>query len=274
MITDLAWLSDVHLNFLQAPGAVHGFGEYVSADLAGYKHPAVLITGDIAEYSSLQPLLLDFVHGLQTSRHIPLYFVLGNHDAYGGSIAGMRRIAQQIHSESACWLTEAGVVELTPHVALVGHDGWYDGQFGDPRGSQVQLNDFYQIEELTQSPRPALLRQLHRLGIQSARDLKPTLQQAAKRYSRVLVATHAPPFRDACWHDGAISDEQWLPWFTNKAMGMMLLDVSGDHQETAFEVFCGHTHSAGEYQALPNLRVSTAPAKYGAPAIHRVIDLE
>jgi hypothetical protein len=39
-------------------------------------------------------------------------------------------------------------------------------------------------------------------------------------------------------------------------------------------VLCGHTHSSGEAQILPNLRVLTGGAVYGKPALQRVLEVE
>jgi 3',5'-cyclic-AMP phosphodiesterase len=38
-------------------------------------------------------------------------------------------------------------------------------------------------------------------------------------------------------------------------------------------VLCGHTHSGGEAQVLPNLRVSTDGAIYGQPVIQRMMEV-
>ncbi|MFM7113065.1 MAG: Eco57I restriction-modification methylase domain-containing protein, partial [Planctomycetota bacterium] len=39
------------------------------------------------------------------------------------------------------------------------------------------------------------------------------------------VATHVPPFREACWHEGELSDDQWAPHFTSVVMGDALRAV-------------------------------------------------
>ena len=39
-------------------------------------------------------------------------------------------------------------------------------------------------------------------------------------------------------------------------------------------VLCGHTHSAGEAQVLPNLRVLTGGAEYGRPELQRVLAVD
>jgi len=81
------------------------------------------------------------------------------------------------------WLSDCGVVSLTPKTSLVGHDGWGDGRLGDYENSPVKLNDFSLIAELSGIGRQQLLHRLMRLGdeaswnakhSQSASRLKPT----------------------------------------------------------------------------------------------------
>jgi len=38
-------------------------------------------------------------------------------------------------------------------------------------------------------------------------------------------------------------------------------------------VLCGHTHSSGETQILPNLFVKTGRAEYGAPELQEIINV-
>ena len=80
------------------------------------------------------------------------------------------------------------------------------------------------------------------------------------------MLTHVPPFREACWHRGQISDDDWLPHFACRAVGEVLVEAMAAHPECEMTVLCGHTHSPGEAQVLPNLRVLTGGAEYGRPA--------
>jgi Icc protein len=43
------------------------------------------------------------------------------------------------------------------------------------------------------------------------------------------------------------------------------------HPQSEMTVLCVHTHSSGEAQILPNLRVLTGRAEYGRPEIQRVL---
>ena len=75
---------------------------------------------------------------------MPIYFVLGNHDYYHGSIAETRaRVIELCGTHPRLrYLTALDEVEaLTRHVGLVGHDGWADGRAGDYARSLVMMQD-------------------------------------------------------------------------------------------------------------------------------------
>jgi Icc protein len=89
----------------------------------------------------------------------------------------------------------------------------------------------------------------------------------------VVVATHVPPFREACWYEGQISHDDWIPYFTCAAVGDVLHQAMLDHPDHTMTVLCGHTHGAGVADVLPNLRVLTGGAEYGAPVLQDVLHL-
>ena len=113
--TDLAWLTDLHLNF--CPGRVQELLDRVDAT----EPDVVLIGGDIGE----APDVIGYFEQFATLDR-PVYFVLGNHDFYRGSIRQVRAAAEGLcrRVENLNYLPSAGVVELTSGAALVGHDGW------------------------------------------------------------------------------------------------------------------------------------------------------
>lgn len=39
----------------------------------------------------------------------------------------------------------------------------------------------------------------------------------------VIVATHVPPYRESCWYEGKISDDNWAPFFVCGQVGEVLL---------------------------------------------------
>jgi predicted MPP superfamily phosphohydrolase len=273
IVTRVAWLTDIHLNFLDAARRT---GFYQS--LRNRKCDSVLVTGDIAEGNTVGPLLEEMASSLER----PIYFVLGNHDFYRGSIPQVRDRAVGLAdlSPHLVYLTEAGVVRLAEHTALVGHDGWADARLGDFDHSDVVLNDYVLIDELRQwrdpfnLDRPALRRQLERLADEAAEHLAEVLPQALADYRRVVVATHVPPFAECCRHGEQFVDDQWLPHFCSQAVGQLLLSTAAAHPDREILVLCGHTHTRAEFQAQENLLVLTGGAQYSNPGLQRVFEWE
>ena len=271
----LVWLTDIHLNFVATEEAT-SFAKRVCESDADI----VLVGGDIAEADSFANLLRQ----LTAESNIPLYFVLGNHDYYRGSIAGVREEARAISNESSKvrWLPDERVVQLTDKTSLVGHGGWGDGRFGKFFESEVILNDYALIDELQKLHRndlsppesiltPELHTKLGALGDEAAEHFRQILPLALETSERIVLLTHVPPFREACWHEGQLSDDNWAPHFTCKAVGDVLVDVMAAHPKHTMTVLCGHTHSSGHAQILENLEVITGDAVYGQPKIQQVL---
>jgi predicted MPP superfamily phosphohydrolase len=268
----LAWLTDVHLNFVDGLTMQGFFGSVAE------QADAVAITGDIAESR-------DVFHYLRRIDQIiekPIYFVLGNHDFYRGSISQVRRLVAEVARESKHlkYLTAMGVEELTPHTAIIGHDGWADGRLGDYDHSEVILNDHLLIAELAVCWHGAELDKrrlrpiLTALADEAARHFENVLETAASQYANVIAVTHVPPFREAAWHQGKPSDDDFLPYFASKAVGEGMVRVMQAHPTSKLLVLCGHTHGGGEINVLDNLRVLTGEARYGRLRINGVLAVE
>ena len=262
----LAWLTDIHLNFVR-PEAL----EALHHDLLAAAPEAVVLSGDIAEAGDVGWRLND----LATRLGCPVYFVLGNHDFYHGSISGVREKIRGLCSAvpNLRFLTDSNVIRLTDRTGLLGHDGWGDARFGTPEHWKIALNDWELIQDLRHLSETQLLRKLNALGDEAAEHFRAALPEALERFPEILVVTHVPPFREACWHQGRISDDDWLPHFSCKAVGDVLAEAMKARPDKKMTVLCGHTHGGGEAQILPNLRVLTGAAVYGSPAMQRVIEV-
>jgi hypothetical protein len=119
------------------------------------------------------------------------------------------------------------------------------------------------------------LAKLHALGDEAADHFRAVLPEALSRFRHVVVLTHVPPFRESCWHEGRISDDNWLPFFfACKAVGDTLRDAMAAAPNGQMTVLYGHTHGSGEAEILPNLRVLTVGAVYGKPCVQRVLEVE
>jgi predicted phosphohydrolase len=262
----LAWATDVHLNAADSE-TIAAFCDDVTHSSAR----ALLIGGDIAEAPDVGNRLLDLARRIR----LPIYFVLGNHDYYGSSVHAVRESMRRLEHPDLHWLPEAGCVRLTSRTALVGHGGWGDAQVGDFARAPI-MTDFLAIEDLARQidrddlldgfhDRGPLQRRLRELGEDAARTLRPHLQQAASGFSDVIALSHVPPFREASWYGGQISDEEWLPHTTCKALGDLLAEVARQNQNVRFRALCGHTHGEGHARIAPNLEAFTRAARYGQP---------
>jgi len=263
----LTWSTDVHLNFLSA-AAVDRFAAALSAGAPD----AVVLTGDISE----APALRGHLEQLQRRVECPIYFVLGNHDFYRGSISDVRATAQALtqSTDGPFWLPDVGVLALSESTALVGVDGWGDARAGDYANTPIRLNDFLLIEDLAGLSHANVVARVGAIADADAALLRPRLQDACARNDRVIVATHVPPFRDACVHEGKVSDDDWLPWFCCVAVGDVLASVARAHPQCEITVLCGHTHSSDKATVLPNLTVHTGGADYGSPAVAETFDFD
>jgi 3',5'-cyclic AMP phosphodiesterase CpdA len=261
---NLGWLTDIHLDFVDAAGRAR-----FAAELAATPVDAWLIAGDIAT----APTLVDHLRHLADAAGAPVWFVLGNHDFYRGSLAGVARAVSELVAGDGrlLWLTHAPPQRPARGIAVVGDDGWADARLGNALATPVLLNDFVLIEELTGHSRPELVRTLNALGDAAAARLAPKLAEAARDAREVVVITHVPPFREATWHEGAHSDDDHLPWFSCRASGEVLLAAAAAHPDVRFRVLCGHSHGAGECRPAPNLEVRTGGAAYGAPVVQGVL---
>jgi predicted phosphodiesterase len=263
----VVWVTDIHLNFLGAEERASFF-----SSIRAHQPDAVFVTGDIAEAPSLKRLLDEMRQAIR----VPLYFVLGNHDFYYGAISRVRNSLEswcQVQS-GLIYLSTTGLVELTPTTVLVGHDGWGDGRYGNYHLSPVRLSDQELIADFQGLDRDAVLGKLHELGDEAAWYLREGLDCALGSYRHVICLTHVPPFKEACWYQGKMGNDDWLPYFACQAVGEVLLNVARERPDCHITVLCGHTHHAGIVQLRPNLRVITGSAEYGAPCIQDTFELE
>ena len=268
----LAWVTDIHLNFLESAERKRFYQDIVATD-----SNAVIITGDIAEAPTVSEMFEEML------RHIakPIYFVLGNHDYYKSNVVNVRKTIAQLSQENALinWLPEVGLVQLTQNTLLVGEDCWADGRLGNYADSRVILNDSHMIQELIEARivgKFQLLDAMQKLADTDAARLKKNLKLAIQQHSpkKIIVLVHVPPFRESCMHNGKISNDDYLPFFSSKTTGDALLETAKANPKIDFLVLCGHTHSTSYYKPLDNLTVKAGASDYGKPVIQEIIELQ
>jgi 3',5'-cyclic AMP phosphodiesterase CpdA len=260
----LAWASDIHWSFA-APAERAAF----LAQLYAVNADALVITGDIGEYGTYREALREIAASFGKA----VYHVLGNHDYYGAGVEAVR-------TREAGWKTGAapdlhyltlGPVAVPPGFVLCGVDGWGDMRNGDPEGTRVYLADYDYIADLRGMSQAQRIYKLRELGDADAALLRAQLDLAVKLGTKsLLVATHVPPYPGATWHNGQLSNREWQPNFSCKAVGDALARFAGEHPGVKITVLCGHTHGGGYYEHRDNLRVHTADATYHYPQVQGV----
>ena len=264
---NMAWLTDIHLNFINKNTRQNFYHKVINTQCDG-----ILISGDIAE----APCLADILNEMADSIKKPIYFILGNHDYYGGQIKEVRDAVEVLTktSDQLFWLPASGMQKLNDDTILLGQDGWADGRLGDYQNSRVMLNDSMMIADLFQEEilgKYELLEKMQQLADADAMRLQHDLERAiTKNPKKVIVLTHVPPFREACLHKGEVSGNDWLPYFSSKVIGDVLTTIAKQNPEIKFLVLCGHTHSAANV-IYDNLVIEVGKADYCRPEIQKII---
>ena len=258
----IRWLTDLHLDHASRD-SVSRFHQTLRI---GPRFPLIL-TGDL----TTAPRLTDDLERLADASETAVYFVLGNHDHYGASIGAVRDrvLALAARRPEIAWLPPAGVVTLAPGIALVGVDGWADGRHGNPMTTPLALNDDKWIRELAEQPsRAGRLAVRRALADADAARLDTLLGRARDGgATRIIVATHVPPFPDALAQGERISHPHWHPLLVSGATGGVLVRFAQANPIVHLDVRAGHSHAAAAVTIHPNLTVRVGGARYGRPAL-------
>ena len=253
------WATDLHLDHAGTPAR-----DALLEALHRSRAQAVIVTGDISLAGRFAADLID----IADAAGCPVWYVLGNHDHYGGSVGTVRDRATVLAEgrPDIRWLPPAGVVTLGDGTLLVGVDGWADGRVGDALTTPLVLNDDRRIAELAeQGSRLTKLAVKRALADADAGRLAALLERAASAGRRVLVATHVPPFREALPTRGRLANPAWQPLLICGATGEVLRRFAAAHADHDVTVLAGHTHVEWRADIRPNLRVHVGGARYGTP---------
>lgn len=274
----LAWATDIHLDFLNDEARVIQFAESVKALGAD----GLVLTGDI----SVADQLVLHLSMLERVIQLPINFVLGNHDYYGGSIDVVRKQMKEVSNMSGFlkYLPTTPYVVLSPSTALVGHDGWYDALHGNYRTSSFVMSDWMRIWDFVETGAAKSLqvgnhaaavgavvpkaRELAHVGVQHVHD---GIKAAVRYHTNVIVATHFPPFEESHQFQGQRGGPDAMPWYTSKMMGDVLRQAATAFPAVQFTVLSGHTHGEFRKRIMPNLMCHVGAATYGQPSIADVL---
>lgn len=265
MTKRLDWITDPHMDHFRDQEMLLSFVKKLHAR----NSDGLFITGDIAGSKTIY----DFLGLISGAYQRPVYFVLGNHDFHGGWMEDthktVRAVCAAVPEGVLNWLTECEPIMLDRKTAVIGHDGFYDGQKGQA-GLTFNMPDFYApggIHDLCHAfgmGTRHLFDILRELGAHSVAHIHDRVIKAYKTGARrILILTHVPPFPEASYYKGRPSEPAAMPFFVNQALGEALLELAEEFPKAKFEVYAGHTHGKREYHACPNLVVRVGNARYG-----------
>jgi len=276
----LAWCTDIHQDFLSPARR-----ELFLKDMNDVGADAFLITGDISTARELK----DHLTIIATNVTVPIYYVLGNHDYWYGSIEGVQQLVKELEEQfpHLIYLGHRSYVKLTDTAALVGHDAWYDAINGDWKKGSFAMPDWYYIKEFADAGCAEFYARGHyninyqrvvgtsrALAARYAAHIEKGIDEAvAAGFKQIIVATHVPPYPESHWHEGKIGDDHAQPWFTSALFGDVLTSASVKYPDNVFVSFSGHTHGEYHGQHAHNLTVHVGGARYGRPEVQTMIEL-
>ena len=272
----IAWASDVHLDFLDREGGEELIVDRFARPLSTTDVDAVVISGDI----SLSESIVSHIRLLDDVLQRPVYFVLGNHDFYGGNFLDVTDSVAAACSDrpNLNFLTRATEASfVAPGVSIIGHDGWYDGYIGNPFTGGILMSDWVKIEDYAREGHvlqmgngvnlsiPGILSLSRKRAFAAAEHVEALAVDAASGSDTVIIVTHVPPFVEA--HAiGPKSSPPAIPWYTSRLMGDAILSVAQRYPKTRFEILCGHTHTECHARIAHNVACHVFPADYGNPS--------
>ena len=260
------WLTDLHLDRTD-----HRKKEALLTKIAGMEYDALVVTGDI----SSAPFLIGHLRELAAACYPhPIYFVLGNHDFYSGTIDAVEKEVDSVcrATKNLHHLRGNEVVPLSQNTALVGHRGWADARAGWGNRTVVQSRDHHSIDDFKLLSKQELFSKMESLGRESAASFRRILPIALGRYRHVVVATHVPPFHQAAHYNGHPCGAGHQQNFVNLSGGMALCGIVRQFPSKFVTVLTGHTHSRFQTHILKNMEVRVGEARTGNPTIQEVLE--
>jgi predicted MPP superfamily phosphohydrolase len=263
----VSWATDTHLDFTNKE-VLNDFICSVNSQCPDY----LFLGGDTAESQDI----CSYLKVLDEKINSIICFTVGNHDFYRSSIAKVKKKLNDLvkSSDKLFFLDEISYIELSEDCALIGNICWADGRLGNAEKSNKMINDQILIKDFLNTPDEKLFQKMNALGDESAYLIKDNLEKALKKYKNVICLTHVPPFKESCLYDGMPVSDDYLPFFSCKAAGDVMLEVMQKRTDSNLLVLSGHTHSQSKIRILENLIVFTGKAKYHAPEVQELIDIE
>lgn len=266
-ISNLGWLSDLHLDYASQTVRNQFYKELQSSDC-----DSAVITGDTAAFPSLEEHLTLLAQSLSPR---PVYYLIGNHECYYSSIPAARSLVRDLCSRISNLydLQEMGAVWLNQHTVMVGHHGWADARTGWGADTVIRSADHWCIDDFRDLSHEARFELMGKLGNESARCIRKHLQPVLGRARKIIIATHFPCYQTSAKYDDQVCGPTHSPHYVNASLGGMLISLARNTPQIKYMVMSGHTHHEARELILRNLESHVAGAVPGRPTIHSILCL-
>jgi hypothetical protein len=265
-----AWFTDSHLDHLKDDASrLIAFGQSLVKD----NPTGIFCSGDL----TVSRKLIYHLSALERITQRPFYFVLGNHDYYGGQIESVRQGMRYLSTSSQHlrYMPTTPYVSLSSNTALIGHDCWYDAMYGDWKTSNCYMNDWTEIVDfqLVNGAKSTIVARARELAHAGVEHIQNGIKGAVKYHKSIIVLTHYVPFEAAHTFEGKLADKSYAPFYTCKMLGDMLIDAAKAYPNVNFNVLCGHTHSSWNGKITANLECHVGGTQYNDPIVNGLIEV-
>ena len=249
------WYTDLHMDKV-FPWTLLNFMRHIKKE----NPKGVFLTGDISNGKLL------ITHLKLLAQHIkcPIYFVLGNHDYHGTSIERQHNNVVELckQFQNLIWLTNSDLIHLNNEVALIGTEGWYDAQLGNPKWLKYTL-DWLLTEEFRKLPSmKGRVELFQELANKSCSFISNALNKALESDAKTIyILTHFPPWKEATRDEGTFLEKYYLPYNVNLRLGSAIEKIMETHKKRNVIVLCGHTHTPEYIRVSRNINCQVGQAK-------------
>ena len=251
------WLSDPHFDKSSA-NQQRSLVECV----ADSQSDCIVISGDISSSNQLTEHLA-LIASVSAPR--PVYFVTGNHDYYGSSLAKVDAAIADLCAKvgNLHYLNGRQIIPLDRDTCLIGHRGWADARAGYGVRSWLRNPDHRAIHDFRELTRERFMVRMRELGGESAERIRRILPLALTGYRHVILLTHTPPFAKAVRYNDAPCGPLHLPHFTNVSTGLAIRGIARAFPSRRITILAGHSHSSSLTHVDSNICVRVAKASAG-----------
>lgn len=254
--------SDWHFNFLS--------GGEQSILLSMVKHP-LLFAGDLSTYDRLLEDMGQVDKGIKK----PCFFVLGNHDFWGGSFNFVQQAVKNHVStpqiKNLIYLTAQEVINQEEGVVIIGDDGWYDCRLYDPFNVHGGLNDWNYMGDFKGcTTKYHVVNRCREIADEATLRVGAKLESAIEKSAKkIILVTHVPPFKEMM-SQKRYSNPEFSTFYCNIYMGDMLREKMKKHPDVVLTVVSGHTHTEYEGMVADNIRGVNTGSDYQKPSIKEI----